>query len=97
MTILILVLRAYGSNVVAFFNCIIYYNNYLKAVRQYFAVAMILADQNHMIQLLQYNNIAMYELLPNPSCATLATSRQTRGSGYNRKHTIASIEEYIYC
>ena len=63
------------------------HNNYLNAVRQYFAIAMILADQNHMIQ---YNNITMYELQPNQD-------KIYRGSGYYRKHTIPSIEEYIYC
>ena len=59
MKILILVLRAYGSNVVAFFNYIIYSDNYLNAVRQYFATVMTLADHNHAIQLLQYSYIAI--------------------------------------
>ena len=77
MTLLILVLRAYGSrlSVIVFFNSIhVYYNYYLIAVRQYFAIAIILADQNHAIRLLlQCNNIAnlqcmrYIELLPNPN------------------------------
>ena len=33
---------------------------YLIVVRQYFAIAIILADQNHAIRLLQWNNIAMF-------------------------------------
>ena len=51
MTLLILVLRAYGSKLSV-------------AVKSYFAIAIILADLNHVIQLLQCNNI---ELLPNPN------------------------------
>ena len=49
MTLLILVLRAYGSrlSVIVFFNCII-----IIAVRQYFAIAITLADQNNAIRLL---------------------------------------------
>ena len=50
----------YGSrlSVIVIFNCI-YYNYYLIPVRQYFAIVIILADQNHVIRLLQRNNIAM--------------------------------------
>ena len=61
MTLLILVLRAYGSrlSVIIFFSCI-YYNYYLIPVRQYSVIAIILADQNHVIWLLQRNNSAMY-------------------------------------
>ena len=63
-TLLILVLRAYGSrlSVIAFFNCIYY----LIAVRQYFAIAIILAVQNHAIRLLQCNNIAIYWIFAQP-------------------------------
>ena len=63
ITFLILVLRAYGSRlcVIVSFNCI-YYNYYLIAARQYFAIATILADQNHVIWLLQWDNIAMYAI-----------------------------------
>ena len=62
-----LVLRAYGSrlSVIVFFKCIIlYYNYYLIVVRQYFAIAIILADQNHdtCIWLLQCDNIVMYAM-----------------------------------
>ena len=35
---------------------------FLIAVRQYFAIVIILADKNHAIQLLQWNNIAMYAI-----------------------------------
>ena len=38
-----------------------YYNYYLIiAVRQYFAIGIVLADQNHVIRLFRCNNIAMY-------------------------------------
>ena len=40
--------------------CVITY--YIIAVRQYFAIAIILVDQNHVIRLLQCNNIAMYAI-----------------------------------
>ena len=65
MTLLILVLGAYCSSVIIFFKCIYY--SYLIAVRQYFAVAIILAKQNHAIQLLQYALIfqCINEVLPN--------------------------------
>ena len=35
---------------------------YLIAVRQYFSIAIMLADQNHAIQLLRSNNIAVYAI-----------------------------------
>ena len=60
---MILVLRVYGSRlyVIVFFNYIYYkYMYYLIAGRQYFAIVIILADQNHVIRLLKWNNIAMY-------------------------------------
>ena len=38
-------------------------NYYLFAVREYFAIAIILADQNHAIRLYQSNNIIMYMII----------------------------------
>ena len=83
MTLLILVLRAYSSrlSVIVFFNC----NYYLIAVRQYFTIAIHLTDQNHVMRLLQWNNIAMnviYWIIAQPYiamyenyCPTLVYSR----------------------
>ena len=68
MTLLILVLRTYGSrlSVMVFFNCL-YYNNCLIiiVVGQYFAIGR----PNHVIRLLQY-----CELLYSYTCSFVSTS-----------------------
>ena len=66
MAHLIFVLREYGSrlSVIEFFQIHILqlYNYYLTAVRHYFAIVILLADQNHVILKCMW----YIEVSPNP-------------------------------